>query len=122
MYDNDLPEPRYRGRPSSIKTLEKLGQEQLSRHSFMCNFLYSEIGAFAGIPNVPDDPELAVRAGRAARHDQVPRLADPTLDRLHLQARLQTDRAEKGPQHVLRPAVEGQGFDLLPKLTDGDLF
>ncbi|MCZ0813760.1 hypothetical protein N5A93_16140 [Roseovarius sp. EGI FJ00037] len=65
MYNDELPEPRYRGRPSSVKTLEKLGREQLSRHFFMRNFLYSEIGAFEGIPNIPDDPALAVRAGRA---------------------------------------------------------
>ncbi len=60
-HDNDLSEPRYRGRPSSVTTSEKLGREQLSRHFFMRNFLYSETGAFEGIPDIPDDPELSVR-------------------------------------------------------------
>lgn len=64
MTEQDLPTPRYRGRPSSVRTLEKLGREQLSRHFFMRNFLYSEIGAFEGIHNIPDDPALAIRAGR----------------------------------------------------------
>lgn len=53
---------------------------------------------------------------------RVPRLADPTLDRLRLQARLQSDRPERGPHHVLRPAIPGKGFDLLWQPDPGDLF
>lgn len=37
---------------------------QLSPNFFMRDFLYSEIAAIHGIPNIPDDPELAIRAGR----------------------------------------------------------
>ena len=65
MNTQDYPTPRYRGRPASVGTLEKLGREQLSRHFFMRNFLYSEIGAFEGIRNIPEDPVLAIQAGRA---------------------------------------------------------
>lgn len=65
---------------------------------------------------------VATMAGLAGCEDRVPRLADPTLERLRLQARLQTDRPEKGPHHVLRQAVEGKGFDLLPEPAAGDLF
>ncbi|ETX16583.1 hypothetical protein OCH239_01805 [Roseivivax halodurans JCM 10272] len=47
-----------------MRTLERLGREQLSKHFYMRNFLYSEIGAIEGIRNVPDDPTLALTAGR----------------------------------------------------------
>ncbi|MFW8635049.1 hypothetical protein [Cribrihabitans pelagius] len=51
-------------KPGSVKSLETLGRERLSRHFFMRDFLYSEIGNFFRIRNIPDDPELALRVGR----------------------------------------------------------
>lgn len=50
--------------PRSYTALENLGRTRLSRHFFMRDFLYSEIGSFYGRPNIPDDPDLAVAAGR----------------------------------------------------------
>ena len=47
-----------------LAALEDFGRERLSEHFFMRDFLYSEISAVHGIPNVPDDAELAVRAGK----------------------------------------------------------
>ncbi len=49
----------------SFDALEKLGRVRLSRHFFMREFLYSEISNYYGIPNVPDDPDLAIQAGSA---------------------------------------------------------
>jgi hypothetical protein len=51
-------------RPGSMRGLENLGRVRLSRHFFMRDFLMSEISAFHGIPNVPDDPDLAIETGR----------------------------------------------------------
>jgi predicted RecB family nuclease len=65
---------------------------------------------------------VTTMAALADLEGRVPRLADPTLERLRLQARLQTDRATKGPHHVLRPAVAGKGYDLLWRPDPGDLF
>ena len=65
---------------------------------------------------------VTTMAALACRAERVPRLAEPTLDRLRLQARLQTDRAEKGPHHVLRPSVPGKGYELLRQPDPGDLF
>ena len=45
-------------------TLENLGQERLSKNFQFRQFLYSEIAISSGIANMPDDPELAVEAGR----------------------------------------------------------
>jgi len=50
-------------RPASMWSLETFGRVRLSRHFFMRDFLYSEIGNFHRVQNLPDDPDLAIRAG-----------------------------------------------------------
>ena len=52
-------------RPGTFVSLEALGRERLSRHFEMRNFMHTEIGNFFAIPNFPDDPDLALAAGRA---------------------------------------------------------
>lgn len=49
---------------TEMKALEKLGRIQLSKSFFMREFLYSEISQIEGIPNIPNDPELAIAAGK----------------------------------------------------------
>ncbi len=51
-------------RPRSMWSLETLGRVRLSRHFFMRDFLYSEISSFHRIPNLPEDPDLAISNGR----------------------------------------------------------
>lgn len=48
-----------------VAALTDFGRQQLSEHFFMREMLYTEVGNFYGIPNVPDDPELALQVGRA---------------------------------------------------------
>lgn len=50
-------------KPQSVRSLEDLGRVRLSDSFFMRDFLYSEIGNFLGMPNIPNDPDLAVAAG-----------------------------------------------------------
>lgn len=50
-------------RPRSYAGLEKLGRVRLSKHFFLRDFLYTEIGNFHAIPNIPEDPDLAIAAG-----------------------------------------------------------
>jgi hypothetical protein len=50
-------------KPGSVRSLEDLGRVRLSHSFFMRDFLYSEIANFHGIPNIPDDPDLAIAAG-----------------------------------------------------------
>lgn len=45
-------------------SLETLGRVRLSRHFFMRDFLYSEIGNYHQVQNIPDDPDLAIARGR----------------------------------------------------------
>ncbi len=48
---------------TSFALLEKLGRTRLSQHFFLREFLYSEIGNFHGLPNLPDNPDLMIAAG-----------------------------------------------------------
>jgi len=49
----------------SMKALEEFGRTRLSPNFFMRDFLHSEIASFHAIPNIPDDPDLAILAGTA---------------------------------------------------------
>ncbi len=51
-------------KPRSVRALEALGRVRLSENFFMRDFLYSETANFYGLSNVPDDPDLAIAAGR----------------------------------------------------------
>ncbi len=50
-------------KPQTVRSLEELGRVRLSPSFFMRDFLYSEIAGMHGIPNIPDDPDLAIAAG-----------------------------------------------------------
>lgn len=63
--------------PTSVKALEDFGRERLSKSFFMRDFLYSDIAMIAQIPNIPDDPDLAIAAGRKLCEE----LLEPLQDR-----------------------------------------
>lgn len=56
-------------RPATYEALARLGRVQLSRHFYMRNFLYSEIAHHYRLSNLPEDPDLAIRAGRRLAED-----------------------------------------------------
>jgi hypothetical protein len=47
-----------------MSALEDFGRVRLSPSFFMRDFLYSEIAGFHGLPNLPENPDLAIAAGR----------------------------------------------------------
>lgn len=47
-----------------MRGLETLGRVRLSKYFYMREFLYSEIGNIHHIPNIPEDPDLAIENGR----------------------------------------------------------
>lgn len=51
-------------RPQSVQALEELGRVRLSENFYLRDFLHSEIAAIHGFRNIPDDPDLAIAAGR----------------------------------------------------------
>jgi hypothetical protein len=50
--------------PKSVRAAEEFSRTRLSQSFFMRDFLFSEIAAIEGLSNLPDDPELAIAAGR----------------------------------------------------------
>jgi hypothetical protein len=48
---------------NSVADLTELGRVRLSPNFFMRDMLYSEVGNFYGVQNIPDDPQLAIEAG-----------------------------------------------------------
>src|SRR5580704_1728684 len=50
--------------PRSVRTLEDFGRIRLSKSFFMRDFLYSDIATIHRMTNLPDNPELAIAAGR----------------------------------------------------------
>ena len=50
--------------PQSVDALENLGRVRLSPSFFMRDFLYSEISNFYGVPNIPENPDLAIKNGK----------------------------------------------------------
>jgi hypothetical protein len=51
-------------KPTTVRAAENFGRTRLSKSFFMRDFLYSEIAAIQGMANFPDDPDLAIAAGR----------------------------------------------------------
>ena len=62
--------------PRTPAALTALGRVRLSRHFFLRNFLHSEIGIVDGVPNLPEDPELAIAAGTGL----ATKLLDPLVE------------------------------------------
>ncbi|OAP41361.1 hypothetical protein AU381_05685 [Sinorhizobium glycinis] len=71
--------------PGSMKSLEELGRARLSKNFFLRDFLHSEIADFYRIPNIPDDPDLAVLAGRRLCEELLEPL-QATFGRLHIRS------------------------------------
>jgi len=63
-------------KPTSVATLTDLGRVRLSKSFFMRDMLHSEIAAFHGLLNVPDDPDLAIAAGKRLCEDLLEPLQD----------------------------------------------
>ncbi|WEX88453.1 hypothetical protein PZN02_000935 [Sinorhizobium garamanticum] len=72
-------------KPGSMKSLEDLGRVRLSQNFFLRDFLHSEIADFYRIPNIPDDPDLAIEAGRKLCEELLEPL-QATFGRLHIRS------------------------------------
>ena len=55
--------------PQTVRALEAFGRVRLSESFFMRDFLYSEIAAINGFANLPDNPDLAIAAGKRLCED-----------------------------------------------------
>jgi len=117
-------------KPASMWSLETLGRVRLSPHFYMRDFLYSEIGNFYGMPNIPDDPDLAIQNGRQLcavlldpLQETFGRIAlrsgyrSPTLNRFGNENRLNCARNEANNGHhiwdVAEKGVIGAGVSVV---------
>jgi hypothetical protein len=50
-------------KPTTVAALDEFGRIRLSPSFFMRDFLFSDIASIHGIANVPDNPDLAIKAG-----------------------------------------------------------
>ena len=48
-------------KPASMWSLETFGRVRLSKYFFMRDFMFSEISGFHGRPNIPENPDLAIK-------------------------------------------------------------
>ncbi len=64
IYKSKICVERRMKTPKSVKSAEAFGRVRLSQSFFMRDFLHSEIAAMTGMHNLPDDPDLAIAAGR----------------------------------------------------------
>jgi hypothetical protein len=62
---------------TTVAQLNDYGRTRLSRHFFMRDMLYSEVSNVHGIPNIPEDSDLAIEVGRQLCE----RLLEPLHDR-----------------------------------------
>jgi hypothetical protein len=60
----DQPDEQHANQRWPMAALEEFGRTSLSAGFFMRDFLYSEVAAVHSLLNAPDDPELAIAAGR----------------------------------------------------------
>nr|WP_321270008.1 peptidase M15 [uncultured Tolumonas sp.] len=60
---------------STYSALEKFGRIRLSKNFFMRDFLYSEMSNFYGVQNLPENPDVAIEAGK--------QLCEQLLEPLH---------------------------------------
>ncbi len=72
-------------KPGSMKALEELGRVRLSQNFFFRDFLHSEIASFYGLPNIPENPDLAIEAGRRLCEELLEPL-QATFGRLHIRS------------------------------------
>ncbi len=91
-------------RPKSVPGLEELGRTRLSRNFFLRDFLLSEIAVIHGIPNIPEDPEAAIAAGRRLCTELLEPL-QASFGRLHLRGGYRAPAVNAfGNQHGLNCA------------------
>ncbi len=86
-------------KPGSVKTLENFGRARLSQSFFMRDFLYSEISQITGLANIPDNPDLAIKAGTRLCTELLEPL-NATFGRIHIRSALRASAVNaRGAQH-----------------------
>lgn len=97
-------------RPGSVTALDDLGRVRLSKSFYFRDFLYSEIANLHGIPNIPDDPDLAIQVGKHLCEDLLEPLQD-TFGRIAVRSAYRSPEVNAfGNQHKLNCASNESNY------------
>lgn len=95
---------------NTYEKLEELGRVRLSKNFFMRDFLYSEIAAWHGIRNIPENPERAIHTGRMLCENLLEPLQS-TFGRIHIRSGYRSPQVnEYGNHHNLNCASNEKNF------------
>lgn len=88
----------------SFDSLTEFGRTRLSENFFIRDFLYSEISNFHAIPNIPDNPELAIKAGKRLCEELLEPL-NATFGRIAIRSSFRSSKVNAfGNEHKLNCA------------------
>jgi hypothetical protein len=97
-------------RPTSVGTLEEFGRERLSKSFFMRDFLYSDIAVINGFQNLPNDPQLAIAAGKRLCEEILEPLQD-TFGRIAIRSAYRSEEVNDfGAKNALNCASNESNF------------
>lgn len=97
-------------KPQSMRGLEDLGRVRLSQNFFLRDFLHSEIAALNGLSNIPDNPDLAIAAGRQLCEELLEPL-QATFGRLHIRSAYRSPEVNDfGNRHALNCATNPKNY------------
>lgn len=95
---------------NSYDRLEEFGRRRLSRNFYMREFLQTEIGAWFGIRNVPDHPEVAIAMGERLCNGLLEPLQD-VFGRVHIRSGYRSTGVNAyGNEHKLNCASNEKNF------------
>lgn len=97
-------------RIESYDHLDEFGRQRLSRNFFMREFLQTEIGAWFGIQNVPEHPDLALAVGTRLCTELLEPLQD-IFGKIHVRSGYRSTRLNAiGNEHKLNCASNEKNF------------
>ena len=97
-------------KPQSMRGLEDLGRVRLSENFFLRDFLHSEIAALHGMSNIPENPDLAIAAGRQLCETLLEPL-QATFGRLHIRSAYRSPEVNDfGNRNNLNCAVNAKNY------------
>ena len=103
-----------------MKGLENLGRIRLSENFYFRDFLLSEIANFYGMPNYPDNPDIAVKYGQRLFEELLEPLQQ-TFGRLGIRSGYRSKEVtDFGNKHLGRGSVKSNSAYHIWDLPDSD--
>ena len=108
-------------KPQSVQTLNDFGRTRLSKTFFMRDFLFSDIAAVHGFSNLPDDPDLAIAAGKKLCEELLEPLQD-AFGRLAVRSAYRSQEVNGYGSEAMRAGKAGYNCAANPKNYAGHIW